>query len=734
MAWLTLVVVAWIANLQPRELPSDPYIRTRLLSQSGFHREIFYGNKMPTSGPIEPKQLYAWIDREAEGGRLSLELRSRLNSLSRHPETADLSKIARSYALCQVEGQPLKAFRELRLVSDDLPMVLCTRALSLAHLGRKQEALEIWLGALEGGLGPEEWRHCANFAGQNRHFDLLKKLVEVASPDDSAQILQRWITVYSGSFWKSPFFYLKALRQLHPWTWIGALLTGFIWLWILRGCSWRMRLGFYLLGVLSFLFTLPTLRFVLWKLHLSELGRRDLGFAHQFLEVGLAEELTKLLPVLLWCCWKPPKAPRDLALIGVLSALAFASWENFSYFEDYPGAWLRRFLVSVSIHLSLTTALSYGLTYFSGRRTALGLLALALIALCHASFNYFDNSKALLALLGALWLGWLLRKSVRVDALQWLGGAAVLLLTISFWQVHSQLSTDLANALFLSNSHYLVVLPAFFGFFKARQDWGVESWVIFLSVACWALNPLLGDWLALRFWILYGTSLTVGYLILCLGSRIAWWREQPTPSPAHPELQKLGFRPVTVKAQGTFHQHQGSRRLFWLKWTLWITLAQTPWFSLLGDRVSASDLPFLWCQVAGVMLALNFCLIWPTTLSSPTVLGAWVHPGGISLLAFRSFLGPPLLLAFSHHPGGYLVTRNQPILNMVFLHSLLPETLFTQVVRTNSGAEVVAKHQEFLTALEEAGELPEQLEADPDLFLSLLKQKARNAGFNPFAG
>ncbi|MDR3183355.1 MAG: PrsW family intramembrane metalloprotease, partial [Planctomycetaceae bacterium] len=137
------------------------------------------------------------------------------------------------------------------------------------------------------------------------------------------------------------------------------LLFFFAMLWggILRGLVLRSSgsvvlpiIGFFITGLIC----VPMLlliyehffpRFILGLCESPNIVFSLLGFVFQ---VGICEELCKILPVLLYIIWKRKQSsPMMMLLIGVFSGLGFAAFENVSYTYQNMGIGIENFREAV---------------------------------------------------------------------------------------------------------------------------------------------------------------------------------------------------------------------------------------------------------------------------------------------------------------------------------------------------------------------------------------------------
>ena len=720
----TLVVLVWLANLWPTQLPTEPYARAKLLADRGFPELIPFGPQIATSGPITPDQLFTWIDREADRRVLSTPLRRRLNTLAANPDETVLAKVARSYALVQVEGDPQKALRELKTLNDQQPMVLATRALALAAVGRDEAALAVWRQALQGRLSWRERNHFADFCASRR---FLGELARLPRPEPSVGIerYQIWQETYAGSVWKAIQLESRDLLTIGPWAWLASLLSAAVWVGILTGRSLLVRILGYLAGVLSFLLVYPLLDSLMWKLHLVEIRTSlSLGFFRYFVEAGILEGLTRLAPLLIWWWAGQLKRPQDWVLFACLSALGFSTFESLGYNDWHWGASLGRFVMGPPGHLALTAATAYTLARSRRMRPWLAIGVFLLTALVHASYDYSDGLKPLIVLLEGLFLSWILWGQLRAHSLGWLAGTAVLLLALSFWHIHTGSATDVANYRLLSDARFLVALPAFWGFLLAPKDWGLVHWMVFLSVAGWSGSLL---WWDPAFCLMVMLSFYFLFPLASSACSFGLWPDRPSPTRAPTGLQELGFRSVPVTAQGSKQEHRSARRKGWIRWSLAMTLAQSIWLpqvvSMLLGSLSAAEFTGAWCQGFVMLFGFNFCWFWPATLLSPVLLGAWSHPDGISMLAIQGLRGRPAILVFSASTQGYLMTVNGSLRWTIVGFPLPRKAILCRRAQSYQYSDLVGAHRDFLATLEPAEVKPEG--NDPDTFLSAARQHAR---------
>lgn len=148
---------------------------------------------------------------------------------------------------------------------------------------------------------------------------------------------------------------------------LGALLISFVWLTFLRRLDvferehWRFTLLATLLGAVSTVFlsiaiALPPLR----DLETNGDLLHDLLFF--IFRVGLLEELTKFLPLLLMVRWtKEVNEPYDFLKYAMCAAIGFATVENIQYFNQFGAPIIdKRAYISVVGHLAFTSCVAYG--------------------------------------------------------------------------------------------------------------------------------------------------------------------------------------------------------------------------------------------------------------------------------------------------------------------------------------------------------------------------------------
>jgi RsiW-degrading membrane proteinase PrsW (M82 family) len=282
--------------------------------------------------------------------------------------------------------------------------------------------------------------------------------------------------------------YLR-LVFINPWQHIelGAALSAliiclmwFIYLWridVLEQDSVRTMLICLGLGGLSALFTFP-LNDAIAIVHPMTLnGTRVNDFLYSLINIGLVEELAKLVPVLL-IAWLTQQLdePIDFMVYAGLSGLGFATLENSLYFTGHGlGIVVNRFLVSTVLHMAMTGIACYALAYARhlrrprpGRTGPFILAGLAVAVVVHALFDYFifmrleglSYLSILIALLLADTYGILIRASLDVSpfarrstelqdrltnyALLYI--TTVTLLLIMYVYNHVHFTTDIANA------------------------------------------------------------------------------------------------------------------------------------------------------------------------------------------------------------------------------------------------------------------------------------------------
>ena len=126
----------------------------------------------------------------------------------------------------------------------------------------------------------------------------------------------------------------------------------------------------------------------------------DLAFS--VLGIGLVEELVKLLPVLVMIGFtREVDESVDYFVYASLSGLGFAFVENLGYFDGWgPSLIVGRGLISVPLHMAMTSLAVYGLFYarYRRKRHPLVWLAASFSAACviHGLFDFFLITKGLL--------------------------------------------------------------------------------------------------------------------------------------------------------------------------------------------------------------------------------------------------------------------------------------------------------------------------------------------------
>lgn len=126
----------------------------------------------------------------------------------------------------------------------------------------------------------------------------------------------------------------------------------------------------------------------------------DLAFS--VLGIGLVEELVKILPVLMVIGFtREVDESVDYFVYASLSGLGFAFVENLSYFDGWgPSLIVGRGLVSVPLHMAMTSLAVYGLFYARYRRKRYPVLwfVASFSAACaiHGLFDFFLITKGLL--------------------------------------------------------------------------------------------------------------------------------------------------------------------------------------------------------------------------------------------------------------------------------------------------------------------------------------------------
>jgi len=152
---------------------------------------------------------------------------------------------------------------------------------------------------------------------------------------------------------------------------IGALLILLTWLVYLRFIDlydperWVMLIAIALLGMITALFSFPLYHFTELELGYKQNGKFLHDLIYAVLNIGLIEELVKIVPLLLLLRFgKLIREPIDYLIYAGVSALGFAFAENLLYFRETNLNIIHtRAMLSVLMHMFFSMIIAYGLMY-----------------------------------------------------------------------------------------------------------------------------------------------------------------------------------------------------------------------------------------------------------------------------------------------------------------------------------------------------------------------------------
>lgn len=220
-------------------------------------------------------------------------------------------------------------------------------------------------------------------------------------------------------------------------------------------------------------------------------------FAFWVLHVGLVEELSKFIPVMVIAGLSSQvNEPIDLIIYGSMSALGFATLENAMYFSDYGlGIVALRFLMSTTGHLVLTSLIcfAWAWTRFVRQERSAPLVVLALLAaaILHGLYNFVLSADLgqpvvmFLVLCELALLNIMIRRCIehspfagrtadrsRLSNAHLIAATGLGLILVAFLYENFTLSTEIANDGLLS----LLGLPVIVGIFQLRTIGRIQPW------------------------------------------------------------------------------------------------------------------------------------------------------------------------------------------------------------------------------------------------------------------
>jgi len=220
---------------------------------------------------------------------------------------------------------------------------------------------------------------------------------------------------YFGHSKFGPYFILVLYKMFAHLNWLAVLCAiGIMLVWmayirkldILKPENWLLLLLIVALGGFFSNFTFPvddTYRFLT---HTPFIEENTGDFFFWFVNVGMVEELVKIIPLLLLVWFTPIiKKPIDYIIFACASALGFALVENSLYFHSLVlDTIVLRGVLSTTMHMFMSSLVAYGLILARYRKNTNSFLAFAIYfivaAAIHAAFDFsLENGAGLLTFL-----------------------------------------------------------------------------------------------------------------------------------------------------------------------------------------------------------------------------------------------------------------------------------------------------------------------------------------------
>ncbi len=466
------LLFAW-AWLAPRPLPEGRLARARLFHQAGRTEEAheLAMLELQTRPSMPVARLVSDIALELPFFLLP-EIQTRLAEGARGPaRDASLYSLALIAAkMGDLQGS-LRWFGQIERPRQ--AFVAHSYALVLSRLGERELAEELWRTevALEGGFLESAVPSLGDLLREKGDLAGLERLAR----DPLSGVWLRadqhlWLALQG-----RPALANLAKALARRWlqhsliSWVGALCIAGLWIYLLWRLDafetepvWALATVF-LGGCLATLLVNDVLYGLLDLLHPDPPATHDLS--RYILHTGVAEELTKLIPVALFCRYsRQVNEPFDYLVYGSLAALGFATMENAFYFDVWAGqdTMLARFITCVVLHVFGTTAVCYVWAWcrHRGRSPWLwGLVACVGACVAHGLYDAADLPlKQVQVMLEALALsqmyaralGWspFLRPEKEL-AKRWVNSSAIeagalLMVLLPFLDRHLHTATELA--------------------------------------------------------------------------------------------------------------------------------------------------------------------------------------------------------------------------------------------------------------------------------------------------
>ncbi|HEX3009244.1 MAG TPA: PrsW family intramembrane metalloprotease [Bacteroidales bacterium] len=213
-------------------------------------------------------------------------------------------------------------------------------------------------------------------------FNLSKVLIANADADKFGTLIRNpKTTPYIKLSHKREFYYLKHdffnyfktvwqkfVSTIDSYGFLGALAIALIWLFYLRHIDIYERERWYNIGVVFVLSLMLTegcylmYDFANVSLHFNLNGNILNDLAYCVFGIGLIEEITKLVPLLIFLSFsKAVNEPIDYVIYASVSALGFAFMENIQYFQnDRYYIMHGRALASVVAHMCFSSIVAWG--------------------------------------------------------------------------------------------------------------------------------------------------------------------------------------------------------------------------------------------------------------------------------------------------------------------------------------------------------------------------------------
>lgn len=405
---ISLLAVIGVNLYFPRSLPADPAARALLLQQADLPQQAeTVLQNMVRSDPLNLDLNYRYINNHFSiptRARHDEEINAYYEDLTARPSSADVGHYGKGLIAAQSKDYRRALDEYFRVVNKDQKYLNNSIGRVYLLLGDNAKAETYLQREVENGgnVGGAAQNLTVMYMQQNR-FDRIRDLMQDPRTGEYVSAgTRRYVAFRTGDLLSyalltffSPFSDISVLAVFS-----ALLICGmwFLFFWridIYEQEPLSVMAGALALGAIA----APASRLLsdtLWLVVPSGINPNALEqMIYSILNIGVVEEASKFIPVLVIAIWsKQINEPVDLLIYGGLSALGFATVENSLYFSSYGlGIVFGRFLTATIMHLAMTGFICYmwaRARYLKQGNTWLAILVgIALAAVIHGLYDYF---------------------------------------------------------------------------------------------------------------------------------------------------------------------------------------------------------------------------------------------------------------------------------------------------------------------------------------------------------